>query len=34
MRNKIITSVFCLLLAVGVISGFLVPDKYYSESEN
>lgn len=33
MRNKIITSVFCLLLAVGVISGFLVPDKYYSESE-
>ncbi len=33
MRNKIITSVFCLLLAVGVLSGFLVPDKYYSESE-
>lgn len=33
MRNKIITSVFCLLLAVGVLSEFLVPDKYYSESE-
>lgn len=33
MRNKIITAVFCLLLAVGVLSGFLVPDKYYSESE-
>ena len=33
MRNKIITSVFCLLLAVGVLSGFFVPDKYYSESE-
>jgi hypothetical protein len=33
MRNKIITSVFCLLLVVGVLSGFLVPDKYYSESE-
>lgn len=33
MRNKIITSVFCLLLAVGVLVGFLVPDKYYSESE-
>lgn len=33
MRNKIISSVFCLLLAVGVLSGFLVPDKYYSESE-
>ncbi len=33
MRNKIITSVFCLLLAVGMLSGFLVPDKYYSENE-
>lgn len=33
MRNKIITSVFCLLLAVGTFSGLLVPDKYYSESE-
>lgn len=33
MRNKIITFVFCLLLVVGVLSGFLVPDKYYSESE-
>ena len=33
MRNKIITSAFCLLLAVGVLSGILTPDKYYSESE-
>ena len=33
MRNKIITAVFGLLLAVGVLSGFFVPDKYYSESE-
>ena len=33
MRNKIITSVFCLLLAVGVLPGFFMPDKYYSESE-
>lgn len=33
MRNKVITSVFCLLLAVGALAGFLVPDKYYSESE-
>ena len=24
---------FCLLLAVGALSGFIVPDKYYSESE-
>ncbi len=33
MRNKIITSVFCLLLAVDSLSGIFVPDKYYSESE-
>ena len=33
MRNKIITTVFCLLLAAGVLSGLLVPDRYYSESE-
>ncbi len=33
MRNKIITSIFCLLLVVGVLSGCFVPDKYYSESE-
>jgi len=33
MRNKIITLFFCLLLAIGVLSGLLVPDKYYSESE-
>ena len=33
MRNKAITSFFCLLLTVGILAGFLVPDKYYSESE-
>lgn len=33
MRNKVISSVFCLLLALGVLSGLLLPDKYYSESE-
>ncbi len=33
MRNKIISSVFCLLLAIGVFSELLTPDKYYSESE-
>lgn len=33
MRNKIITSIFCLLLAAGILCGFIVPDKYYSESE-
>ncbi len=33
MKNKVITFVFCLLLTVGIISGILTPDKYYSESE-
>lgn len=33
MRNKILTSLFCLLLAAGVLSGLLLPDKYYSETE-
>ena len=33
MRNKLITSFFCFLLAAGILSGILVPDKYYSESE-
>lgn len=33
MRNKIVTCVFCLLLAAGVLSGLLLPDKYYSASE-
>lgn len=33
MRSKIITSIFCLLLALGTLSGIFVPDKYYSESE-
>ncbi len=33
MRNKLITSFFCLLLAAGILSGILTPDKYYSESE-
>lgn len=33
MRNKILTSMFCLLLAAGVLSRLLLPDKYYSETE-
>ncbi|MGM9598007.1 MAG: DHHW family protein [Eubacteriales bacterium] len=33
MRNKVITAVFCILLAIGIGSGLLIPDKYYSESE-
>lgn len=33
MRNKIITSFFCLLLAVSALIGLLMPDRYYSESE-
>ena len=33
MRNKIITSFFCLLLALSAIVGLLVPDRYYSERE-
>ncbi|MBR5410749.1 MAG: hypothetical protein IK104_08750 [Clostridia bacterium] len=33
MRNKIISILFCLLLAAGVASHLLTADKYYSESE-
>lgn len=33
MRNKWISAVFCLLLAAAVLSGLLLPDKYYSETE-
>lgn len=33
MRNKIITSFFCLLLAASALAGLLVPDRYYSERE-
>ena len=33
MRNKIITSFFCLLLAVSALIGLLMPDRYYSERE-
>ena len=31
MRNKTITSFFCLLLAVSALIGLLMPDRYYSE---
>lgn len=33
MRNKIITSFFCLLLAASALIGLLMPDRYYSERE-
>ena len=33
MKNKFLSVFFCLLLAVGTISGIVVPDKYYSETE-
>ncbi len=33
MRNKTITSFFCLLLAVSTLAGLLLPDRYYSERE-
>ena len=33
MRNKIITSFFCLLLAVSALIGLLMPDRDYSERE-
>lgn len=33
IRNKIITSFFCLLLAASALAGLLVPDRYYSERE-
>ena len=33
MRNKIMTSFFCLLLAVSALAGLMIPDRYYSERE-
>ena len=33
MRNKIITSFFCLLLAASALIGLMIPDRYYSERE-
>ncbi len=33
MRNKIITSFFCLLLAASALAGLFLPDRYYSERE-
>ena len=33
MRNKSITSFFCLLLVVAALIGLFVPDRYYSERE-
>ncbi len=33
MRNKIVTSFFCLLLTVSAFAGLLLPDRYYSERE-
>ena len=33
MRNKIITSFFCLLLAASALVGLVMPDRYYSERE-
>lgn len=33
MRNKIITSFFCLMLAVSALAGLFMPDRYYSERE-
>lgn len=33
MRNKLIVSFFCVLLAVCALAGLFIPDKYYSERE-
>ena len=33
MRNKIITSFFCLLLTVSALARLVIPDRYYSERE-
>mgnify|MGYP002523437773 CR=1 FL=1 len=33
MRNRIITIIFCIMLAAGIAASAIVPDKYYSESE-
>lgn len=33
MRNKVISVLFCLLLAAGILTSIILPDKYYSETE-
>lgn len=33
MRNKIISILFCVMLALGITVSAIIPDKYYSESE-
>lgn len=33
MRNKLIISFFCVLLAVCALAGLFIPDKYYSKRE-
>ncbi len=33
MRNKIISILFCVVLALGITISAILPDKYYSESE-
>lgn len=33
MRNKVISIVFCLLLAAGIGASVIMPDRYYSENE-
>mgnify|MGYP000271643227 CR=1 FL=1 len=33
MRNKLIISFFCVLLAVCALAWLFIPDKYYSERE-
>lgn len=33
MRNRIITLIFCIMLAAGMIISAILPDKYYSETE-
>lgn len=33
MRNKVISILFCLMIAAGIGASVVLPDKYYSESE-
>ena len=33
MRNKVISILFCVLLAAGIGASAILPDRYYSESE-
>lgn len=33
MKNKLVAVIFCVLLAAGTAISFILPDKYYSESE-